>query len=139
MATSDVAFGLLSAAAVLYGFVIAYYAFARAMQDQQEWRYQDARSRRTKRMDRQAFDDAVWSINFRRVLLDGFLLLTSLFVLLSVASGIGYLYTGNQSNLDNEAAWLTWELILVIMGFFTVGSLHLIEYLPKLRSPKYKD
>ncbi len=121
MAEVDVAFNLFSASAVLYGFVLAYYAFARGMQDQLEWRLQDQLIRPTKPTPKDEFDNAVRRLNRWRFNLDGFFVVTTLLAIVTLGSGVLYLFTTNPDYVTMEGAGLVVMLGVTLASFAYVG------------------
>ncbi len=120
MAGIDTGIGLLSATAVLYGFVIAYYTFDRAFQDQEEARLPKEPN------DLKKLKDARDWLYTRKLLLDVFLILTTVFMVFSAYNGLQYLYSANPDQLSAEAISLGYELWLVLAWFLALGVLHLM-------------
>lgn len=87
------ALGLLASGSALYGFVIAYYAFARGLLNEIQWQIEY----RARQWDVVAGPDPVKALqdNFRfRRLLHAFLLVATVFFTFSMVSNVIFLATG---------------------------------------------
>ncbi len=135
MAGIDTAIGLLSATAVLYGFVIGFYTFDRVLQDQEESKISAGPTQ-----DKKTNDAREW-LYIRRYLLDGFLILTSVFMVFSAYDALRYFSSGTPDYLSAQAVSLGYELTIVLAWFLALGVLHIMDtyrrwraFLPRNRS-----
>jgi hypothetical protein len=129
VAEIDIVLSVLGSASALYGFTVAYYVFARGIQDQERARiWQSHREWHLPPHLKQVYGDLL-RIEVRRALMDGFLILsTSLFAALV---GEDFLYLA-ASPQPLGVGLFFWLALLVVLTFGAIGVVNLKEALCEL-------
>ena len=133
--TPDIALGFLSATTVLYGFVIAYYAFARTLQEERAWRYADMRRGDVRRITRETYLGERRLIDFERVGLNLFLIIASVVMFESLLGTLEYVQTGKSAYFSLEVIWFILEVGVVVVFFVVNASLQIQGVIGRLRRP----
>lgn len=128
MTDVDLAGLMVAAAASLYGFVVAYYIFARLLQSQE--RFQAHYELNTwKTLKQEGFDEKAKSFNQRAIWLDFFLIPCTAFFVVSLTFNVGFILSGDAVRfLIGGGAFivLVW---FVAVWFLSVTTQHLRERL----------
>ncbi len=128
MVDVNLSIGILSSAAALYGFVIAYYVFARLLLEQEAWRAEyGLRTWMTVTEDR--YREVSRNLLQRRILITLLLLGSTIFSLLSLAYTLTSMITGDGVSLAIGAVYLLALVAVVIVFFSGVSMMGLLESL----------
>ncbi len=117
--------GLLTASSALYGFVIAYYAFARLRQGQEEWQIK-TQARREKWTFREGAK-AQQRVRFRRLWLNTFTLASSFVYFITALGLFFFLVSGIFGGLVISAWSFLLFIGLVVTFFVGVTLANLLE------------
>src|SRR2546426_10515167 len=90
MTDKAVLLALIAASSALYGFVIAYYAFARSNQSQERWQHQYSRQHWGWLKSDREIIRAIQPIRVRRIWLNRFLIIASYLFLATTLASVAF-------------------------------------------------